>query len=49
MEFIANIGALYNANATDILKFELGDELAEELINMYHKFINDTKPNPKTR
>ena len=49
MEFIANIGALYNANATDILKFELGDELAEELINMYHEFINDTKPNPKTR
>ncbi len=39
-EFFANIGLLYNANEMDILRFEFGDELVEQLIDMYRKFMN---------
>ena len=38
-EFIANIGLIYDSNETDILRFELGDELTEQLIDMYREFI----------
>ena len=48
IEFIANIGEICNANATDILRFEFGDELADQLIAMYHEFMNTDEFDQKT-
>ena len=49
LEFIANIGRIYNANATDILRYEFGDETAEQIIDLYQNIINNVDSNQMTR
>ena len=40
VEFIANIGVIYNQDGTDFLNFELGEEITTEIMNMYRNFIS---------
>ena len=40
IEMIAQIGIFYNNNCMDVLIFELGEELAFELINIYKEFLD---------
>ncbi|MBQ9319020.1 MAG: hypothetical protein IJR82_05255 [Bacilli bacterium] len=43
-EFIANIGVMYNSGGKDFLEFELGEELATQLINLYIYLIIGIMP-----
>lgn len=39
IEFIAEIGELYNADGIDLLEYELGKELTKKIINIYKDFL----------
>lgn len=39
IEFIANIGILYNNNCKDVLVFEFGEELSKDLIDLYYELL----------
>lgn len=39
IEFFANIGLIYNSGDIDILVYEFGEEIANELVDMYKNFI----------
>ena len=41
IEFIAQIGTLYNSGGVDIINYEFGEELAKEIVDMYEKFIKN--------
>ena len=43
-EFIANIGEIYNNGGKDFLEFELGEELAKQLITLYEFFLAGLMP-----
>ena len=45
IEFIANIGAIYNSGGKDILEFEFGPELANEIIQIYKETIKNKRAN----
>ena len=45
IEFIANIGAIYNSGGKDILEFEFGPELTNEIIQIYKETIKNKKAN----
>ena len=46
-EFLANIGTIYNSDGADILNYELGEELTNELLQMYHDFLKENSENKK--
>ena len=39
IEFIANIGIFYNNDSLDVLVYEFGEELAQELISIYKELL----------
>ena len=39
LEFIANIGVFYNNDSIDVLVYEFGEELAQELISIYKELL----------
>ena len=43
IEFIAEIGSLYNCGGIDVLYHELGQDLTEKLVNMYQSFLEFDK------
>lgn len=43
-EFIASIGEIYNNGGKDFLEFELGEELAKQLITLYEFFLAGLMP-----
>ena len=51
-EFLAQIGSIYNGGESDILIYEFGEELANEIISLYENFISNVKaedPSPSGR
>lgn len=45
LEFVAEIGAIYNSDGEDVLEFEFGKELTTEIINIYKEMIKNKKEN----
>ena len=43
LEFIANIGIFYNNDSIDVLVYEFGEKLAQELISIYKELLQKTK------
>lgn len=47
IEFIANIGSIYNADGEDVLSYEFGPELTQSFVDMYKEMLSYSKDSNK--